>query len=208
MLTKNFKRYRHRAIKLLKDEIRSEIPIKFDYRLDDYLREKLNLPQRPVGNAPYIGWMVGEKASQDKRLSTSKKGIELIKAHEGFRTDAYLCPGNVWTIGYGHTRSVAPGMKISSAKAIELLKQDLVRFEDAVNKYVTVPLTQNQFDALVSFTFNVGIGGFTSSTLLRKLNEGNYQSAANQFKYWVNAGARKLPGLVRRRQEEKELFLS
>ena len=144
---------------------------------------------------------------------TATRGIELIKNFEGLRTTAYKCPAGVWTIGYGHTGTVdgkliSGGMTITAAKATELLKKDLAEFEAAVNSSVTAPITQNMFDALVSFSFNVGAGALRRSALLRKLNAKDYNGAANEFPLWNKAGGKVLNGLVRRRKAEKELFLT
>lgn len=143
---------------------------------------------------------------------TATKGIELIKEFEGCRLTAYKCPAGVWTIGYGHTGTVdgkliGNGMTITAAKATELLKKDLAEFEAAVNGCVTVPITQNMFDALVSFSFNVGAGALRRSTLLRKLNAKDYDGAAAEFPLWNKAGGKVLNGLVRRRERERQLFL-
>lgn len=140
-------------------------------------------------------------------METSQIGIDLIKGFEGCRLTAYKCPAGIWTIGYGHTAGVKEGMKITQAQAETFLKQDLKRFENVINNVVKVALSQNQFDALVSFTYNVGTGALKTSTLLRLLNSGDYTGAANQFDRWVFAGAIKLNGLIRRRKSEKELFL-
>ena len=121
-------------------------------------------------------------------MKTSQKGIDLIKQFEGCRLSAYKCPAGVWTIGYGHTYGVKAGQKISQKQAEEFLKDDLKSFEAAVNNYVKVPLTQNQFDALVSFSFNVGSEALRTSTLLRLLNQGKYEEAAEQFDRWVSRG--------------------
>lgn len=141
-------------------------------------------------------------------MHTSQKGIDLIKDFEGFVSDAYLCPAGVWTIGYGHTGDVEKGMSITQHQAEAVLTVDLERFERAVNRLVDVHLTQGQFDALVSFTFNLGEGNLAKSTLLRKLNEGDYAGAAEEFPKWKRAGGRVLPGLVKRRAAEQRLFLS
>ena len=141
------------------------------------------------------------------KRKTSKAGIELIKKHEGMRLEAYQCPAGVWTIGYGHTKDVKPKQIIDTRQAIELLKEDLKECEDVVNSCTKTPLNQNQFDALVSFVFNLGSGALKSSTLLKRLRQGDYEGAANEFTRWVFAGNKRLPGLVIRRQEEKELFL-
>ena len=144
-------------------------------------------------------------------MKTSPKGIALIKAAEGLRLKAYPDPGTgalPWTIGYGSTSGVTKNMVITEAQAEQMLAADLVRFERAVERLVRVPLKQGQFDALVSFTYNVGEGNFTRSTLLRKLNADDHAGAAEQFKRWVNAGGKVLPGLVKRRAAERALFLS
>jgi GH24 family phage-related lysozyme (muramidase) len=139
-------------------------------------------------------------------MKISQKGLQLIKDFEGLELKAYVCPAGVLTIGYGSTGShVKPGMTITPEEAEVLLQKDLGRFEEAVNRLVKVPLTQGQYDALVSFAFNCGTGAFAESTLLRLLNEKDYTGAANQFKRWTNDG---LEGLVRRRKAEETLFLS
>ena len=140
-------------------------------------------------------------------MKTSNNGINLIKQFEGCALSAYTCPAGVWTIGYGHTKDVKQGMKITTNKATSLLKEDLSTYENYVNKYVKVKLNQNQFDALVSFTFNCGGGALKSSTLLKKLNKGDYTGAANELLRWNKANGKILAGLTRRRKAEKALFL-
>lgn len=139
-------------------------------------------------------------------MQIGRKGLELIKSFEGCRLEAYICPAGVPTIGYGHTHGVRLGQIISQKQADDLLLEDLDQFVKAVNRLVIVPLNQNQFDALVSFVFNIGIGAFTSSTLLRLLNQRAYNEAADQFKRWNKGGGKVLKGLVRRRQAEEDLF--
>lgn len=142
-------------------------------------------------------------------VKISDNGLTLIKAHEGLRLEAYPDPGtggDPWTVGYGHTKGVKPGDVISEAEASDFLRQDVAWVEDCVNENVNGPLTQNQFDALCSFVFNVGCGAFRSSTLCRLINEGNFEGAAGQFSRWNKAAGRVLPGLTRRRKEEAELF--
>ncbi len=141
-------------------------------------------------------------------FTTSQAGINLIKSFEGCKLTAYQDSVGVWTIGYGHTANVYSGMKITEAQAEAYLKQDLKTSENAVNNKVTYSIKQNQFDALVSFTFNVGSGNFGSSTLLKKLNQGDISGAANEFTKWIYAGGEILDGLVRRRAAEKEMFLN
>lgn len=140
-------------------------------------------------------------------MRTSQKGIDLIKKFEGCRLEAYKCPAGIWTIGYGHTKGVKDGQIITQEQAEEFLREDLRIFEQTVESCVKVPLSQNQFDALVSFCYNCGSGALKTSTLLRLLNEGNYSSAADQFLRWNKAGGKVLAGLTRRREEERVMFL-
>lgn len=141
-------------------------------------------------------------------MKTSPKGIALIKEYEGLRLGAYLCSAGVLTIGYGHTGGVKEGDLITEQKAEQLLQDDLKKFENGVLRLVRVPLTQNQFDALVSFAFNLGVGNLGKSTLLRLLNDRDYKGAAGQFIRWNKAAGKELAGLTRRRIAESELFLS
>lgn len=142
-------------------------------------------------------------------MNISEKGINLIKNFEGCRLEAYKCPAGIWTVGYGHTGStVHQGLKISQSEADSLLKTDLIIHCNNVSKLVKVPLNQNQFDALVSLEYNIGYGNFSRSTLLKLLNTKNYKDAAEQFAVWRLGGGKILPGLVRRRKAEKDLFLS
>ena len=140
-------------------------------------------------------------------MKTGRNGINLIKSFEGLRLHAYKCPAGVWTIGYGHTKGVKKGDMITELKAETLLIIDLQSSENAINSLVKVPLTPNQFDSLASFVFNVGSGNFQKSTLLKKLNNKDYTGASNEFGKWVFANKKKLLGLVKRREAEKELFL-
>ena len=139
-------------------------------------------------------------------MKMSKKGIELIKKYEGLRLTAYKCPAGVWTIGYGHTKGVKEGQKITNSQAEELLKEDLRVFENGVNKW-NLQINQYQFDALVSFAFNLGLANLGKSTLLKKV-QANPQDKTikDEFLKWVNAGGRKIEGLVRRRNEEAEMY--
>lgn len=132
----------------------------------------------------------------------------MIKKFEGLKTKAYLCPAGVLTIGYGHTHGVITGDVCTAEQAEVWLKEDCLVAELTLSADVNVSLSQNQFDALVSFIFNLGSGNFIKSTLLQKLNARDYAGAADEFGKWVNAGGRKLPGLVKRRAAEKMLFLS
>lgn len=138
----------------------------------------------------------------------NEKGLALVKDFEGCDLEAYLCPAGIWTIGYGHTLSTEPGMSIDETEAESLLREDLRKAEEAVDQLVTVPINDNQFSALVSFTFNIGAGALQESTLLSLLNAGaRSEIVANQLLRWNKAGGEALPGLTRRRQAERALFL-
>lgn len=146
-------------------------------------------------------------------MKTSSKGKAIIKQYEGFRAKPYLCPAKIPTIGYGATY-YTDGRKvklsdpaISEADADKLLDKMLVKYEDAVNRYVQVPMTQNQFDALVSFCYNLGQENLRNSTLLKKLNNKDYNGAADQFLRWDKANGKVLAGLTKRRTDERKLFL-
>ena len=140
-------------------------------------------------------------------MKSSKNCINLIKCFEGCRYKAYKQTKNdVWTIGYGHTENVKENDVITEFDAENFLKIDLQKFEYAINK-LSLELNQNEFDALVSFVFNVGIGNFESSTMLKLLKAQKKNEAASQFDRWIYQGKTILPGLVKRRQAEKELFL-
>lgn len=145
-------------------------------------------------------------------MQTSDKGIALIKEFEGCKLTAYQDSVGVWTIGYGWTKPVdgkpiRAGMTIKQETAERLLKTGLVSYESDVSRLVKVDLTQGQFDALVSFTYNLGARSLSTSTLLRKLNAGDYAGAADEFLRWNKAGGKVLNGLTRRREAERDLFL-
>lgn len=139
----------------------------------------------------------------------SKAGIDLIKQYEGLKLKAYICPAGILTIGYGSTGPhVKKDMVITQAEADRLLLKDLERFEKNVMNVVKVSMTQGMFDALCSFSFNVGNAALTGSTLLKKLNAGDKQGAADAFKNWTFGGGKQLPGLIKRREAERSLFLA
>jgi lysozyme len=139
-------------------------------------------------------------------MHVSERGLDLIKRFEGLELRAYRCPAGVWTIGYGHTGpEVREGTAIAAERAEELLRADLLRFEEGVARSAGA-CTQGQFDALVSFAFNLGLGALRSSTLLKKHRCGEHRLAAAEFGRWIHAGGRKLPGLVKRRAAEAELY--
>lgn len=132
--------------------------------------------------------------------------VDLVKEFEGCRLEAYQCPAGVWTIGYGHTHGVKYGDAITQSQAEAFLIEDLTQASAAVSKLVTVPLNENQHGALTSFVFNLGAGGLAKSTLLKRLNSGDYEGVPEEMNRWVFAGTKKLPGLVRRRAHEGRLF--
>ncbi|WP_370931819.1 lysozyme [Bartonella sp. DGB1] len=137
--------------------------------------------------------------------------FELIKNFEGLRLEAYKDIAGVWTIGYGHTSiigglEVKEGLKITEQQALELLNKDVAKIAASVEKYVKVPLNDNQFAALVSFVYNIGINAFKTSTLLSKLNAGEYAQIPFQLSRWIYASRKKLTGLVKRRKAEADLW--
>ena len=141
-------------------------------------------------------------------MNISENGLKLIKNFEGCRLKAYKCPAGIWTIGYGHTgRDVKEGLIITQAQAEHYLKNDVIIHSANVSRLVKVPINQNQFDALVSFEYNVGYGNFAASTMLKLINQNKFNDAAQQFDRWVFANKIKLQGLVKRRSAEKNLFL-
>jgi len=140
------------------------------------------------------------------------EGLELLKRWEGLRLKAYRDAGGVWTIGYGHTSMagkplVYEGMAISEPQAEEILARDLRQYEKAVEENVKVALSDNQFAALVSFTYNVGIGAFRRSTLLKRLNAGDYDGVPIEMMKWTRAGKKRLKGLENRRAAEAGLWV-
>lgn len=158
-------------------------------------------------------------------MKVSQRCIDNIKKDEGVRQRPYQCPALLWTVGVGHVIDPMHGrMKLEDRKNLpipagwdrtlsmeevdEILRQDLARFELGVSRLITVPLTQGQFDALVSFSFNVGLGNLQNSTLRMKVNRKDFEGAAEQFLVWTKAGGKVLPGLVKRRTHEKEIFES
>lgn len=141
-------------------------------------------------------------------MKMSDKGLALTEQFEGLSLTAYRDVVGVWTNGYGNTHGVVPGSTITLVQAVSDLRNNIATAENLVNKVVTVSLTQNQFDALVDFVFNLGGGAFQSSTLLRKLNAGDYAGAALEFLKWNHAGGKVVDGLTRRRLAEQQLFNS
>jgi len=147
-------------------------------------------------------------------MKLSDEGLRLVKSFEGYHTrlpdggcKAYRCPAGVWTCGWGCTEGVTANTRWTEAQATERLAAEIAKFETAVDQLVTVPLNQNQFDALVSFAYNCGAGALKKSTLLKLVNKGKFEAAAKQFPRWNRGGGKVLPGLVARRAREEALFL-
>jgi len=144
---------------------------------------------------------------QKNNFTYSQNGLNLTKQFEGLDLNAYQDQVGVWTIGYGHTgKDVHPGLTITQQQADNLLMQDTQSAAAAVNRLVTAAINQDEFDALVDFVFNLGQNALAGSTLLRKLNAGDFAGAAAEFPKWCHAGGKVVAGLVRRRQAEQQLF--
>ena len=139
-------------------------------------------------------------------MKISKEGLSLIKKFEGCELEAYKCAAGVWTIGYGSTKGVKEGDTITQEEADELLLHEMEEYEGYINNMVTVDLKQNQFDALVSWVFNLGSSNLSSSTLLNRLNNKVWDDVPAQIKRWNKAGGKVLQGLIRRREAEALLF--
>jgi len=144
-------------------------------------------------------------------MKMSGNGLDLLKDFEGLKLRAYLDPVGIWTVGYGHTSAagppaVTPGLVITQGEAEEILKRDMAQYEDGVRKHVKATLTQGQFDALVDFAYNAGVGALAKSTLLKRVNAGKFDEVPAEFMKWTKGGGRELPGLVRRRRAEAKLW--
>lgn len=140
-------------------------------------------------------------------MVTSSKGVKALASEEGEVLESYQDVAGTWTVGIGNTSHAGPGITITKAKSRALLKKDLKIAEDAINRLVKVDLSQNMFDSLSSLVFNIGVGAFAKSTLLKKLNKGDYLGAADEFLKWRKAGGRVISGLVKRRARERAMFL-
>jgi lysozyme len=147
-------------------------------------------------------------------VKISQAGLDFIRQFEGYHRRlpngdcvAYRCPAGVITLGYGCTEGIKPGMVWTHAQALQALENEIAKFEDAVNRLVTVTINQNERDALISFAYNCGEGALARSSILKQLNAGNREAAARGFALWNRGGGRVLPGLVRRRRDEAAMFL-
>jgi len=143
-------------------------------------------------------------------MQMSQGGLDnLLKKFEGCKLKAYKCPAGIWTLGFGHTTAageptVTEGLVITQAEAEAILKRDLVKYEKGVMDLVKVQLTQHQFDVLVDFAYNAGVGNLKTSTLLKKVNAGDFDAVPTELMKWTKGGGKELPGLVRRRRAEAE----
>lgn len=144
-------------------------------------------------------------------MKLSQRGIDLIKQFEGYSSKAYPDPatgGAPWTIGYGTIKGVKPGMIITAEQAEKMLRDDVAKFESGVSSLITSPTTQGQFDAMVSLAYNIGLGNFGKSTLLKKHNARCYTCAADQFRVWNRANGKVMNGLTKRRAAERQVYMS
>ncbi|MBL8790220.1 MAG: lysozyme [Rhizobiales bacterium] len=146
-------------------------------------------------------------------MKVTEEGLALIRRFEGFRSEAYRDAVGVWTIGYGHTSMAGPpkvtaGLRISAEEGAAILARDVEHFAAGVAQLVKVPISDTQFSALVSFAYNVGLGAFRASSVLKAVNEGDFPAVPHRLGLWVRAGGKTLPGLVKRRAMEGELFAS
>ena len=173
----------------------------------EYLQQNITDEILETFASYYRGKKVEAGVQTAEPTRTSQDGIDLIKSFEGLELSSYYCSSNVLTIGYGYTSSVFEGQTITEEDAEELLRKDLMWFEQEVNRLINGPLTQHEFDAIVSFTFNTGSGALSESTFRRRMNTGDdkAQCFREEFPKWVNGPSGPLPGLVRRRDAEVEL---
>ncbi len=141
-------------------------------------------------------------------MAISENCINLIKEFEGCKLKAYKCPAGIWTIGYGRTTNVKEGDTCTQEQADTWLTEEANEFAESVLGMVKVPLTQNELDALTSLAYNIGLGNLRKSTLMKRINESDFDAAADEFPKWNKAGGNVLPGLVKRRRAERDLFLS
>jgi len=144
-------------------------------------------------------------------MQVTREGLGLIKRFEGFRGRAYRCPAGIWTIGYGHTAAAGPpavaaGQELSVAEAEAILQRDVAKFARGVSGLLHVELQPQQFSALVSFAYNVGLANFRASSVLKAVNARDFAAVPQRLQLWTKAGGRTLPGLARRRAAEAELF--
>jgi lysozyme len=194
-------------------EIRSDVdtdPVTPDVAeiISSKIKNQISLRRKAESSSDPKKVAVLSTPSEVSKLSVSQTGIDMIKGFEGFRSYPYTCPGGALTIGYGTTMKPGEFTSVTKEQAEALLRKSIVGFERSIKKLVTVPLSQNQYDALVSFTYNVGAGALKRSTLLKKLNSGDYTGAADELLRFTKSNGKVLEGLEKRRQKERTLFLT
>jgi lysozyme len=194
-------------------EIRSDVdtdPVTPDVAeiISSKIKNQISLRRKAESSSDPKKVAVLSTPSEVSKLSVSQTGIDMIKGFEGFRSYPYTCPGGALTIGYGTTMKPGEFTSVTKEQAEALLRKSIVGFERSIKKLVTVPLSQNQYDALVSFTYNVGAGALKRSTLLKNLNSGDYTGAADELLRFTRSNGKVLEGLEKRRQKERTLFLT
>jgi lysozyme len=171
------------------------------------LRQAIALLEGNFWDQSLEGWPTDQSVYFENARTVSKRAYDLIKEHEGLRLEAYQVPGDKVTIGFGHTKGVKLGNKITKEQAEILLKLDVQHVVDRIRPMIEVPVSQEQFDSLVSLAFNIGTTAFSKSTLLKKLNEGDTPGAYQEFAKWSKAGKERSKGLLKRRGQEADLFM-
>ena len=156
--------------------------------------------------------LIDQSSTQDmpevEDLRINDAGLDIIRKSEGLRLNAYQGMSGKWLIGYGHAATAAPGMTITEQQAVDLLRLDVEAAETAIREFITVPVTENEFSALVSLAYNVGIFAFKDSTVLREVNRNKTNAAADAFLLWNKSGGKAYAHLTERRQKERALFLT
>jgi len=206
-------RSRHSAVFLSRSSQVANVYINWHFRRQHYNLAVERLANRK-GDTTFNTSKDSQKGSINTKLAAatafviSAAGLGLIGTHEGLRTNAYIDPVGIPTICYGTTANVKMGQSATFDECNMMLNRDAGFAGKAVAKCTKVAITQNQYDSLVSFTYNIGGGAYCASTLVRKLNEGDCWGAGKQFDRWICAGGKcgKLPGLIKRRAEERKLF--
>lgn len=174
------------------------------------INNQISLTKKVAGEPAEKQQAIKSEPTETVKLSVSENLVNMIKRFESFKANPYICPGGALTIGYGQTIKPGEYTSVTKEQADAMLRKTIAKFEAAVKKLITVPVSQNQYDAIVSFAYNVGAGkgGLKTSTLLKKLNAGDYKGAADEFPRWNKSDGKVLPGLIKRRELERNLFLS
>ena len=171
---------------------------------------KATEPSAPRQHVPQVSTDLTATSSNRNHatnLKTNKACIDIIREFEGVRLDAYQGPAGYWLIGYGHKAGVNPEMKITQERANKYLQEDLADFENSIRRNVKVPVTQNEFSAMVCLAYNIGSGNFKNSTVLKEINQGNRKAAADAFLMWNKVRGQVNSHQVKRRKLERDLFV-